>query len=314
MKVLFHHRCGDWLRERLGALAAEGIEVAICAEEDGASFRELLAECEVLWHVLTPVTAAHFAGAPKLRLVQKIGVGVNTIDLEAAAARGVAVCNMPGTNSRAVAEMTLLLMLACLRRLPLFDRLTRRGEGWDWPVSLQGDLGELAGRTVGLAGMGAVPRILAPILEAMGAEVIYTARRPHEDVPWRHCGKEELLAGADILSLHMPLTAETARWLDGRAMAAMRPGAILINTARGGLVEEAALVRNLASGRFAAAGLDVFAEEPVPPDHPLLALDNVVCAPHVAWFTTGTLARSLAVAVENCRRLSAGERLLHRVA
>ncbi len=313
MKVLFHYRCGEWLRGRLEALRTAGLEVVVRAEDDEAAFLEALRETEVLWHVLTPVTGAHLAQAPRLRLVQKIGVGVNTIDLEAAAARGVAVCNMPGSNSRAVAEMTLLLILACLRRLTLFDRLLRRGKGWDWPVALQGALGELAGRTVGLAGMGAVPRILAPVLEAMGAEVIYTARRRHEEVPWCWCGKEELLARAEILSLHMPLTAATANWLDRRAMAAMRPGAVLINTARGGLVEEVALVRYLSEGRIAAAGLDVFAEEPIAPDHPLLGLDNVVCAPHVAWFTTGTLERSLDVAVENCRRLAAGAPLLHRV-
>ncbi|HFD16224.1 MAG TPA: hydroxyacid dehydrogenase, partial [Rhodospirillales bacterium] len=171
----------------------------------------------------------------------------------------------------------------------------------------------LGGRTVGLAGMGAVPRLLAPVLEAMGAEVIYTARHRHGDVPWRWCGKEELLARADILSLHMPLTPETAGWLDGRAMATMRPGAILINTARGGLVDETALLRNLDSGRIAAAGLDVFAEEPPAPDHPLFRRENLVCAPHVAWFTTGTLARSLEVAIDNCRRLATGRPLRHRV-
>ncbi len=313
MKVLFHYRCGDWLRQRLEALSEQGLEVAICAEEDDAAFVEALPDTEVLWHVLTPVTAAHLAAAPRLRLVQKIGVGVNTIDLKAAVARGIAVCNMPGTNSRAVAEMTLLLMLACLRRLTMFDRATRRGKGWDWPVGLQGELGELAGRTVGLAGMGAVPRILAPVLEAMGAEVIYTARGRHDDVPWAYCGKEELVARSDILSLHMPLTAETACWLDEAAMERMPPGAILINTARGGLVDETALLRRLASGRIGAAGLDVFAEEPVAADNPLLVLDNVVCAPHVAWFTTGTVVRSLEVAAENCRRLAAGRVLLHRV-
>ena len=313
MKVLFHYRCGDWLRHRLAALSEEGLEVTICGDAEDAAFVEALADTEVLWHVLTPVTAAHLAGAPRLRLVQKIGVGVNTIDLEAAAARGIAVCNMPGTNSRAVAEMTLLLMLACLRRLPMFDRYTRRGTGWDWPVGLQGQLGELAGRTVGLAGMGGVPRILAPVLEAMGAEVIYTARSRRTHLPWPYCGKEELLARSDILSLHLPLTPETAGWLDEEAMERMPPGAVLINTARGGLVEEAALVRRLANGRIAAAGLDVFAAEPIAADHPLLALDNVVCAPHVAWFTTGTIARSLEVAVENCRRLACGVPLLHRI-
>jgi phosphoglycerate dehydrogenase-like enzyme len=314
MRVLFRYDCGPKLAARVAALVAEGLQVATCSEADDEAYARHMAEADVLWHVLKPVTAAHIAAAPSLRLIQKIGVGVNTIDLAAARARGIAVCNMPGTNSRAVAEMTLLLMLAALRRAAALDAATRRGEGWIAGPRWQEAYGELCGRTVGLVGYGAVPAILAPMLDAMGADLIYTARAPKAERPGAWSTLEALLARADIVSLHLPLTPETTRVIDAAALARMKPGAILVNTARGGLVDEPALVAALASGRLAAAGLDVFAQEPVVPDNPLLALDNVVLAPHVAWLTPETLARSLAVAVENCRRLACRGELLHRVA
>ena len=313
MNVVFHYDAGPALKARLAGLADAGLVVQACAEAADGRFAALMGEAEVLWHVLKPVTAAVIAGAPKLRLIQKIGVGVNTIDLAAAAARGVRVCNMPGTNSRAVAEMTLALMLAALRRVPAFDRATRAGAGWAWAASVQDDLGEIGGRTVGLVGYGAVPRLLAPMLAALGARVVYTARTAKADAvgDWRTLAG--LLAESDIVSLHVPLTAATEGLVDKAAFAAMKPGAILVNTARGGLVEQDALVAALTGGRLRAAALDVFATEPVAPDNPLLQLDNVVVAPHVAWITMETLDRSLAVAVENCRRLAADTPLLHEV-
>lgn len=314
MKVVFHYDCGAWLEERLGTLAAHGIEATACPPDDEAAFRACLPRIDAIWHVLKPVTAETLEAAPRLKLVQKIGVGVNTIDLAACRERGVAVCNMPGTNTRAVAEMTLGLMLAARRRLATFDAALKADARWTWPVERQALLGEIGGARVGLVGFGAVPRALAPVLAAMGAEVVWTGRAPRNDVPYPFLDKRTLLSTADVVSLHVPETPETAGWLDAAAIAAMKPGAILVNTARGGLVDEAALVEALRSGHLAAAGLDVFAVEPVSADNALLVLDNVVLAPHVAWFTRETLERSLAVAVENCRRLSAGEPLLHRVA
>lgn len=313
MRILFRYDCGPRLAARAASLAKHVLDVATCSEADDAGYARHMAEAEALWHVLKPVTAAHIAAAPRLRLIQKIGVGVNTIDLTAAKARGIAVCNMPGTNSRAVAEMALLLMLAALRRLAGLDAATRRGEGWAAGPRWQESYGEISGRTVGLIGYGAVPTVLAPILRAMGATVLYTARSRKEGAADASCALDELLARADIVSLHLPLNAETERLVGADAIARMKPGAILVNTARGGLVDEAALVKALRSGRLGGAGLDVFAVEPVAPDSPLLALDNVVLAPHVAWLTPETLERSLAVAIENCRRLAKGEALLHRV-
>ena len=313
MKVLFNYDASPALRRRFAELADQGLAISHCPESDDATFAQLIGDAEVLWHVLKPVTAAVLAAAPRLRLIQKIGVGVNTIDLEAARARQIKVCNMPGTNSSATAEMTLMLMLATLRNVINLDRVTRQGKGWDLPVELPDRLGELRGRTVGLVGYGAVPRCLAPTLQAMGARILYTRLTDANDASGERCALPELLSRSDIVSLHVPLTAATEVMIDAAALARMKPGAILINTARGGLVDQPALVAALKEGRLSAAGIDVFATEPVDADNPLLALDNVVVMPHLAWLTSETLSRSLEVAVENCRRVAAGEELLHQV-
>ena len=313
MKVVFHYDAGPALEARLAELSDSGLDVATCPVEDRDRFTTHMRDAEVLWHVLEPVTASVIDASPRLRLIQKIGVGVNTIDLEAARKRDVRVCNMPGTNSRAVAEASLALMLAALRRLASFDAATRRGDGWNWNPELQDHLLELAGRCVGLVGYGAIPSILAPILRAFGAEVIYHARSAKPDAVDEFCTLPELLARADVVSLHVPLDEKTRHMIDARALAAMKPGAILVNTARGGLVDEWALIEALETGHLRAAGLDTFEQEPTPEDNPLLFRDDVVVMPHVAWLTTGTLERSLTVAAENCRRLAADEPLLHQV-
>jgi len=154
MNVLFHYAAGPELAARLAAVP--GLRITICPEDDEAALARALPETEVLWHVLKRCTGEMIAAAPKLRLIQKIGVGVNTIELEAAVARGIPVCNLPGTNARAVAELTLALMLAVMRRIPRFDAGLRAGV-WLDPL-LQDGIGELGGRVVGLVGYGAVPR------------------------------------------------------------------------------------------------------------------------------------------------------------
>lgn len=314
MKIVFHYDAGPALAARLKQLCGDDIHIDVCPVREPDRFQMLMREADVLWHVLEPVTKSVIDAAPGLRLIQKFGVGVNTIDLDAARARAIRVSNLPGTNSNAVAEMTLALMLAALRRLPAFDHATRAGQGWTWDPALQDRLGEIRGRSIGLVGYGAIPRILAPILAAMGADVLYTASSPKPDAAARFCALDELIRSSDILSLHIPLTGETEGLLGQSAFSAMRPGAILINTARGGLVDQAALLAALESGHLAAAGLDTFALEPVEPDDPLLALDNVVLTPHIAWLTPETIDRSLDIAVDNVRRLAAGEPLRNEVA
>jgi phosphoglycerate dehydrogenase-like enzyme len=313
MKAIFHYDVGPRLAARFAALVDEGFAITACREDDDAGLAALLPDAEVLLHVLKPVTASVIADAPRLRLIQKIGVGVNTIDLDAARARGIAVANMPGTNTPAVVEATLLLMLAALRHLAGLDRACRAGRGWAMGGRLQERVGELRGCTVGLVGAGMVTAALVPVLHAVGARVIYWARRTRPDLGIEHRELPDLLNDSDIVSLHLPLVPATERLINRAALARMKPSAILINTARGGLVDEMALVEALTAGRLRGAGLDVFAMEPLPADHPLLALENVVLMPHVAWLTPETLDRSLEVAVENMRRLREGSTLLHRV-
>ncbi len=313
MRAVFHYACSQSLSAKLKALAPPWLEIRSCPESDAALLYRLLGDADVLLHVLEPATAKVMDAAPNLQLIQKIGVGVNTIDLEHAGLRGIRVCNMPGTNSRAVAEATLMLMLTTLRRTRSLDAATRSGDGWRLDPTLFDDVGEIGGRSVGLVGYGAVPTMLAPVLRALGARVFYTATgpKPGAEAEWREL--PELLAESDIVSLHLPLTAETECLIDAVALARMKPGAVLINTARGGLVDQRALIEALRHRRLLAAGLDVYEQEPVPTDCPLLEMDNVVLQPHVAWLTPETLGRSLAVAMENCRRLRDGEELLHRV-
>jgi len=147
----------------------------------------------------------------------------------------------------------------------------------------------------------------------MAARVLFASRSEKPDAAGERRLLDDLLAESDVVSLHVPLTPDTERLIDAAAIARMKPGAVIVNTARGGLIDEAALVGALRTGRLGAAGLDVFEAEPTPAGSALLALDNVVCTPHLAWLTRETLERSLAVAVENCRRLAAGEDLVHRV-
>jgi phosphoglycerate dehydrogenase-like enzyme len=313
MKAVLHYRATPGFRAAVGALENDWLRIAVVDELDKQAFARDIHDADVLLHVLERVTRTIIEQAPRLKLIQKLGIGVDTIDLEAARAHGVAVCNMPGANTRAVAELTLLLMLATLRRLSELDRQTRAGKGWALDSELLDNLGELGGRTVGLVGFGAVGQCLAPMLHGIGATVIYASRRETADSTAKFVPLAHLLAAADVVSLHVPLTAETAGMIDERAIQKMKHGALVVNTARGGLVDYDALHHALAIGRLRGAGLDVFAAEPADATHPLFRLQNVIATPHVAWFTAETLSRSLGVFAENCRRLRDGEPLLNRI-
>jgi phosphoglycerate dehydrogenase-like enzyme len=313
MKVLFHFNANPalqkWAREQCG----NDIELVTCPEADETTFLQLLPRVEVIWHSLKPITAEHLELGQRLRLIQKLGIGVNTIDLDAARRRGVAVCNTPGANSRAVAEMALLLILAVLRRLPDLSQRCREPNGWAIPDSLQQNLSELGGRTVGLVGFGAAPSILAPWLAAMDAKIIYYDISQKAGVRYPYLPLDELIARSDVLSLHVPLTPETKNLIGASRLKRMKSGSILINTARGELVDESALIDALQHGPLAAAGLDVFAEEPTSPKNPLLHLANVIATPHAAWLTRETLHRCITVALANTRHLLNTEELIHRV-
>jgi len=303
LKVLAHFVPGARVTEFL-APETDWLDIRYCAEDDDTTFYRELPDAEVIWHVLRPLSGADLEKAPKLKLVHKMGAGVNTIDVETATRLGIAVANMPGANAPSVAEGSVLLMLAALRRLPALDRATREGKGWPSDPSLGETVRDIGSCTVGLVGYGNIAKTVETMVSAMGARVLHTSTRDDGHPGWRSL--PDLLAESDIVSLHLPLTEQTAGMLDQNALARMKPGAVLVNTSRGGVIDEGALVEALRSGGLAAAGLDVFAVEPIPPDNPLLSLDNVVLSPHVTWYTADTMRRYLEHAVDNCRRIRDG--------
>ncbi len=313
MRAVLHYRASPLLAAGLRRAAPGWLETVIVEDDDSVGLHAALKEAEVLLHVLTPANQVLLAAAPRLRLIQKIGVGVNTIDLVAAKARGIRVANMPGTNSQAVCELTLALMLACLRQLVPFDRATRAGAGWSLPLETLDRQREIHGKTVGLVGFGEVARRLMPVLRALGATVLYCARSDHQAGDATSVRFDELLRRSDIISLHLPLVPATEHLIGDAQLRAMKPGVVIINTARGGLIDQDALTAALKSGAVSAAGLDVFADEPVTTRSPLCELPNVVVMPHLAWLTNETLARSFELAVENCRRLRDDEPLLNEI-
>jgi len=310
IKVLAHFVPGDKARG-LVAPHTDWLDVRYCAEDDDDTFYRELPEVEVIWHVLRPLSGEDLERATRCRLVHKLGAGVNTIDVETATRRGIAVANMPGANAPSVAEGAVLLMLAALRRLPVLDAATRTGAGWPSDPTLGETVRDIGSCTVGLVGYGNVAKRVETIVAAMGAEVLHTSTRDDGRPEWRPL--PELLAASDIVSLHLPLTGQTAGLLDATGLTLMKRDAVLVNTSRGPIVDEAALVDALASGRLLAAGLDVFSAEPVAADNPLLTLDNVVLTPHVTWYTADTMRRYLEVAVDNCQRLRDGSDLVNLV-
>lgn len=310
VRVLAHFLPGDSVLE-LVAPEADWLDVRWCHEDDNETLHRELPTSHVVWHVLRPLSGADLHRGRNLRLVHKLGAGVNTIDVETATELGIAVANMPGANAPSVAEGTVMMMLAAMRRLLELDAATRDGRGWPTDSTLGEAVRDIGGCTVGLVGYGNIARRVEQIVSAMGAQVLHTSTGDDGTTTWRPL--HELLAVSDIVSLHLPLTTRTAHLIDRAALDSMKPTALLVNTSRGGVVDEAALTSALRDRRLAAAGLDVFATEPVAPHNPLLRLDNVVLTPHVAWYTRDTMRRYLAQAIDNCCRLREGQDLVNVV-
>jgi phosphoglycerate dehydrogenase-like enzyme len=235
------------------------------------------------------ITASVIAAAPRLKAIVQFGAGLDNVDREAAAARGIAVRNVPGANAQAVAELALFLMLALARRLPLHRRSFAAGVVGDPPGS------ELSGKTLGIIGLGASGRKLARMARGIGMDVVALRRNPAPDPDASWVGGpadlHALLGRADYVSLHIPTSAETRGLMNAAAFRAMKPSASVINVGRGDLVDRAALVEALDRKTIAGAGLDVYWEEPPDPADPLLARENVVATPHVGGVTEEALDR-----------------------
>jgi phosphoglycerate dehydrogenase-like enzyme len=264
-----------------GRLAAAGHALRIAPKRAGRSEAELIALLDGACGAIVstdPFGGAVLDAAAGLRVIARVGVGTDSIDLTAARRHGIAVCTTPGANASSTADHAVALMLAALRRVPEHDRAVRAG---GWSRTGAAVPWELNGTTVGLVGYGAIGRLVHRRLSGFRVRVLVADPRvPPGTDGVEMVGLDELLAASDVVSLHAPLTAATAGLLDAGRIALMRPDAVLVNTARGGLVDERALVAALASGRLRAAALDVFEVEP-PVRRRLLALPNVVLTPHV---------------------------------
>jgi phosphoglycerate dehydrogenase-like enzyme len=306
-----------WLSD---VLEAVGPEHELVVYDPGEPFAAQLRDARVVvdqgggvgTHAMVDVAAS--AG---VLLWQVLGTGLDHVDVEYILERGLVLANTPGPfSSVALAEHALFLMLYFAKHFPESPRNARQAR-FGTPMNA-----ELAGATLGLLGLGASGSELAKRAAAFDMRLVgLDARRPSDsllsDFKVTYLGGPEalssLMAQSDYVSVHVPLTRATRHMVGAQALAAMKPNAVLINVARGAIVDESALVRALEAGQLAGAGLDVFAEEPLPVDHPLLGLPNVVATPHVAGVTTGTSRRRAGAVAENVRRVARGAPPLYTV-
>lgn len=272
----------------------------------------------IMADAISPVSATLMGAMPKLKLVHSEGVAYNAIDLVAARERGVVVCNNAGVNADAVAEQTILLMLGCLRDVVNGDAAVRAGRQIQTKERLMVEgIRELGDCTVGFVGFGAIAQATAHRLAGWGCPMLYNKRHPLSSEEEGALGVsfaelDDLVSRCDIVSLHVPVTDETRGMVNEAFLSRMRPGAILINTARGEVVDNEALVAALEAGTIGAVGLDTVAPEPVMPDNPLLNLSEqaarrVVFSPHIGGVTEGTFYRAHRMVWENIARVMAGE-------
>lgn len=247
------------------------------------------------------IDAGLLDACPGLRVLSSCSVGVDHIDLAAASARGIPVGHTPGVLAETTADLSFALMLAAARRIVEADRFVRAG-GWTWEHRWDPDLllgRDLHGAVLGVVGLGAIGRAVARRGRGFGMRVLGWSRTPREVHGVEPVELGALLEGSDFVTVHVSLTPATRNLIDARALERLRPGAVLVNAARGGIVDEVALVEALRSGRLAAAALDVFASEPLDPSSPLLDAPNLVLTPHIGSASVATRQRMADLAVEN---------------
>ena len=271
------------------------------------------AACDGLLTMLTErVDGALLDVCPRVRVVANMAVGYDNVDVGAATERGVLVTNTPGVLTETTADMAFALLLAAARRLADGERAVRGGEWGPWhPTWLLGR--EVHGATLGIVGPGRIGAAVARRAQGFGMRVLYHGRREVEGFPGARVDFGALLEASDFVSLHVPLTRETERMIDAAALARMRPHAILVNTARGGVVDQDALRTALVERRIGGAALDVTTPEPLPPDDPLLEAPNLLVAPHLGSATEATREKMAALAVDGLLSALAGERPRHLV-
>ena len=268
-----------------------------------------IGDAEVIFTNKTVIDRAVLEQCPKLRMIGVLATGYNVVDIAAARAHGVTVCNVPAYSTAAVAQMTFALLLEICHQVGAHARAVREGRWersedfcfWEHPLT------ELGGKTLGIVGYGAIGQAVGAIGQAMGMKLLVTARH-EKPVPEgaQFVTLQELLEQSDVVSLHCPQTAENLHMIDAAALSSMKDGAILLNTARGGLVDEQAVAEALRSGRLRAYGADVVSREPILSENPLLKAPNCFLTPHIAWAAKESRARLLHIAAENLRAFLAG--------
>ena len=302
--------------EHEGPVLGPGVRIDLArahVEEDLAPW---LADADalILFHDIERLTDRTFSRAPRLKAVVRGGVGFNNIDIEAAGRRGIAACNVPDYGTEEVADHAMAMLLAMVRRVVDSNASMRRGE-WDYRVAV--DAVRLRGKTLGIVGCGRIGTAMALRAKAFGLEVVFydphVAPGIEKALGVRRSLKlSPMLATCDFLSLHCYLDAGSRQLLDADAFAALKPGAILINTSRGPVIDQAALLDALDSGRLAAAGLDVFEHEP-PDDPRLLAHPRILLTPHSAFYSRESFVEMRTKAAEEVARILDGERPLNLV-
>lgn len=311
-KVLYLSHATPEVYSIIRAAVPPGFELFTLERDSDDERRQKIADCEVAIVAATPFRKPVIDAARKLKLVHHQGVGwQDTTDHAELKARGLPLALTPEGTTLGVAEHTVLMILAILKRLPFADSELRQGRfhiNALRPVSR-----ELSGMTVGYVGMGRIAQAVAARLAAFGTRGIYFDPLVSQHAGVTRMSLEEVLARADVVTLHLPLTPQTRHVINEGNLARMKPGAYLVNTARGGLVDEGALLEALESGRLAGAALDVFEQEPVRAGHPLAGLANVVLTPHISAGTRDALATKMQALFANVERFYRGEPLMNRV-
>jgi phosphoglycerate dehydrogenase-like enzyme len=313
IRILFAPRLPDEILAIAHSMAPSSVEL-IVADPGTPEFYEAAGEAEYYLGLARRMGGEFFRAASHLRLVQLLSAGYDQVDVEAARKAGVPVANNGGANAIAVAEHTILLMLAVMKRLVHLHNDVVAGR---WLVAAgAGPMHEAAGRTLGIVGLGNIGKKVARRASAaLDMRIIYNdvvrlTEEEEDALGVRYAGLDELLGKASVVSLHVPLDASTRHLIGARELALMRPGAIVVNTCRGPVVDETALHQALASGRLAGAGLDVMVDEPPPADHPLFALPNVTFTPHSAGPAWDNWTARFRNGFDNIERVAAGHRPL----
>jgi D-3-phosphoglycerate dehydrogenase len=314
MKVLITSRSfgkiGDSAKK---ILEDAGIEITnISVNFDQAEFERIIPEFDALIIGAHDFSEADMERCPKLKIICKHGVGLDNIHVNKAKELGIAVCNAPGTNSNAVADLALGLMLSVCRKISHSAALVREGV---WKSHIGEDV---CGKTLGLLGFGAIAKGVARRARGFGMKILaydpFVTQLPEEFEGWVElCDMDKVITSCDILSVHIPLTPETKNTISTAELAKMKQGSYVINTARGGIVNEMALYEALKSGHLNGAAMDVVESEPMTPDHPLLSLDNVVVTPHIAMYSKEAINAVSLICAENVVACLTGGQMINRV-